>query len=440
MTEYYWHSSLSSSLSLSKRLTELEGVRKIEISTAFLSYYGVGLLEKIAKKNAISRENIRIYISNDFSNIKCDEILEHMAKMANVFIVDQKFHAKVYYFQGKRDLLIFGSSNFTQGGIEDNIEFNAITEAFDESKIRAFFRFCEQNSYKVDEDIIRSYRDTEQERRELNELLNQLQKKIHKKLKRKDRSDPFDEYEYDISDYYFTFEDYETLFERNWERTDSIIRQRRKSIQDKLLLLNNNVIKDIQKLGLEHHWIEELITSKIDPNPTNENRVVWVGVRYLKKDTIKYVKEFKLAKDGLGIPKYACIQFALNGDNFAINIFHAVKKGAHDRQYMGNMMPKQDFKQKLIEQIEVLKGKRKKLSWHISEKEFDIDSRNADDFIDFYRENDREGRESFLSYKMQPDDERLKDVDAISKVIVEVARDFFPLYSLISADWKKQVK
>lgn len=75
-----------------------------------------------------------------------------------------------------------------------------------------FFDFCKNSSELVNREIIDSYKNNEVEFTEL----KKLESKIKKKLSLfKNRDDSFDDEDYNLKDFFFQFEDYETFFYRN---------------------------------------------------------------------------------------------------------------------------------------------------------------------------------------------------------------------------------
>ena len=148
---------------LKQALLETKDIRKVKIAVAYFSEYGLKALKEIITKNNLSKNRVEIYISPEFNNKNQGKILNELVQIANVYIVyNTKFHPKVYLFEcRKNNKLIFGSSNFTQNGIEKNIEFDSILELDNKSKYKdkvdIFFSYCKDQSKQVNEDIINWY-------------------------------------------------------------------------------------------------------------------------------------------------------------------------------------------------------------------------------------------------------------------------------------------
>ena len=231
---YYWSETVSAT-SLKKEFLSFGGIREIYIGTAFFSAEGLRILRDLVEKNNLKRSKIHIYLSDEFSQDKPDELLRQLTKIADVRVFfDYRFHAKVYWLKGEKSKIIYGSSNFTAGGLTKNIEFDHIEE-MDKTDVRLerfdrFFRYCEHKSVEVTQEVIAYY----EEARETIEELRRSQRELKKKLKGFIRQDDeFDEDTYLLDGYFFTYRDYEAFFIRNQRRSDIEIDKRRKDIQSK---------------------------------------------------------------------------------------------------------------------------------------------------------------------------------------------------------------
>jgi len=377
-------------------------------------------------------------LSPEFSYDKAVNILEEVNKISQAYIVyNMTFHPKVYLFENIKDSkLIFGSSNFTYGGIEKNIEFDLIKDATveDETNIKMFFEFCQNNSKLVDEEIIESYKQIEDEIQQLKDIQLKIRKKINNY---ENKNDDFESDTYNINDYYFKYEDYVVLFPRNQFRNDVNIMSERKKLQSKMLDIHDLIYKDIKNLNLNCHWRNTNVTSLIQPCIFNKHNVGWIGVRYGKTKKEIDQLNYGLDKDEeLGFQKNACLQYCITSSGFEVSLFHAVPYEAIDRDYLHKKLTNENFKNELVTEIKKLKYK--KFMWIINnphkEKpdEFDFDKNEAEDFIKFYNNNDIEGTISLLTYYLEPDDIQIKDIQSITKLIVDRVKMLIPIYKLIS--------
>ena len=436
---YYW-SHHSNKTTLEKEMLTISGLKEIYIGTAFFSNEGLRILSEVIQKNNISKNKVYIYISDEFSQDKPHKLLEEMCKIAQVRIFfNHTFHSKVYLFKGQVNQVIYGSSNFTAGGLYKNIEFNSIEivtgEKLDE--IERFFKYCDFQSTEATGDVIKYYEDNQAEI----DALKQMQKRLRKKIKGYIRqSDAMDSDDYDIDDYYFTFSDYETFFDRNSQRDDIDIREQRKSVQDKMLAIHERVYPHIKKLGLDRHWNKNHVTSVIRPCEYNKGRVT---VRYGKTKKEVDVVNIWLGqneKDEIkGFQKHGCLQFCIVPTGFEINLFLAVRHDAIDRAYVQENL--NELKPKITKELAKLKGYG--ITWEIYNDVteeyhcFEIDNEETEDFCKFLQKYDRDGCESYLKLFYQADDEALYDIDSISNEVINYMTRLIPLYNAMV--WRPKV-
>lgn len=98
---------------------KVKEVTELQIATAYYSTYGLGLLKEWSKKWGLSKQDIKLYLSQEFTMNGPGELLKQTMEIAEVYIIEEPFlHAKVYYFKGKNPFVCHGSSNFTIGGYE----------------------------------------------------------------------------------------------------------------------------------------------------------------------------------------------------------------------------------------------------------------------------------------------------------------------------------
>ncbi|MDU2489945.1 MAG: phospholipase D family protein [Clostridium celatum] len=431
---YYWHSKNEKGITLKDELLNCCKVSNIRIATAFLSNEGVKILKEVKERYTLNKNNIEIYISPEFSVNEPHKILRQLQEICKVRIVyNYNLHAKVYYIKGgSTKKLIFGSSNLTNGGFIKNIEFDSISEVSDEedNKINIFFNYCNNNSKELDNEIIEFYENQSEIFKEL-EINRKKFKKEFKKLE--NSNDPFNEEDYDLIDQYFKFEDYEVFFDRNSTLDTIDINERRKIVQDKLLEINSQIYKEVKKLNIYHHWRPSNITSLTIPCSYNNGRVDWLGIRYGKSEPeVKRLNQGALKGEELGFQKHACLQISINAHNFVVSLFHAVKNDAIDRGYLRENINK--LKEEILDELKKLKGQG--YCWYIGDEYFDIDNMNTEKFIEFYKKNDEEGKDSYISRYFKPDSEVLKDKDSLSKYIIQEFNKLIPLYNLITLRFK----
>ena len=86
-----------------------------------------------------------------------------------------------------------------------------------EMKVKEFFDYCERHSTAASGDMIAYYKEQQPTLDELMKAQRHLKKRLTGFFK---KDDPFSEDKYDLSDSYFSFEDYETFFSRNTQSND----------------------------------------------------------------------------------------------------------------------------------------------------------------------------------------------------------------------------
>ncbi|MFX3637060.1 MAG: phospholipase D family protein [Candidatus Pristimantibacillus sp.] len=430
---YYWHGE-----AYKNEFSNLKNLKNLKIATAYISNYGIDLLKEVILMNKLKKVDVEVFLSPEFSYNKPSEMLNVLRTIANTYLVISiPFHAKVVLAESidLKNKVMFGSSNFTEGGIERNIEFDLIRNletTQENEKFKLFFDFCRNNSQLVNQEIINSYLGNEAEFEEL----NKLNKKIKKKLVMfKNKDDSFDDEDYDLKDYFFQFEDYEAFFYRNEQRKDKGMMQQRTNVREKMLEIHEAIYNDIQALNLHCHRRKGNITSLIIPSDYNKKRVGWLGVRYGKSpkelDTLNSGAE---KDEELGFQKHACLQFSITKRGFEINLFHAVPKDAFDRNHVHGKFENKEFLSRINDEIRKLKGNN--LVWYIYEDDipitFEIDNEDDDKFIEFYKNHDLSGRESFLSYSLEPDDPRIKNLFSIAILVKDKIKLMLPLYKAMS--------
>ncbi|MDR9855632.1 phospholipase D family protein [Paenibacillus sp. VCA1] len=413
-------------------------INKIIIVSAFFSDYGLDIIREIQRKNNLQKSSILIYLSKEFSLHKPGDLLEKLTEYAIVYIVHKlKLHAKLFLFYTTEGVQIYhGSANFTRGGLENNLELTQEIVLTDTLRLEEFIEHCHEAAVKAESETIQQYKDIDEELTEFAKINRYANQKIAEIFMV--NGDPFSEMDYDLDSYYFTFQDYETLFPKYHSSESPIIRKRRDEVRRKLLNLNDILKYELVKLNLHNHWASsknpKWTTSQIEPSSYNHDRVSWICVRYGKH------KKNALLGGGSAehyesFVKHACMQVTVVEDGIQIGLFHATANGAIDRNYLRSKID--SLRDEIHYQIAKLRGEQ--LVWHIYDpkanrtiRSFKIDEENPNDFVDFYKKYDAEGYESFCISQLQPDDENLKTVSTIVQIAKGKIEKMHPLYRLIT--------
>ncbi|HDX9528507.1 phospholipase D family protein [Bacillus cereus] len=421
----------------------------ITIATAYFSKYGLNLLKKLIKQNDLLKKDVTLYLSTEFNTQLPSSILQELHSNTTTYIVDKvPLHAKVILITNKHDYsyLICGSANFTEGGLQKNLEFMTIHShhEFDHMKIRIFFDHCKNNSISITPEIISAYKQIETSVSELDEIKNKIKKELRSIYT---QTDSFQENTYNLSNQFFKYTDYETLFPRNRYLKSPELRENREQIKKKLLKIHYLLYPYIKRLDLNCHWNEQNITSSTIPSDYTHNRISWMGVRYGKTESEVKELNYNLPKyshnktenEHIGFQKHACIQFSLVSTGFEIMLFHAVANDAVDRGYLRDIIADghQNTIDLIMKEVEKLKGKG--FVWHITDVKnkkhiasFNFDTDKSQDFFTFYKKYDENGLESYCSFYISPDDENLLNRKTIAKVVLKKTKQLLPLYKLIA--------
>lgn len=432
MGKWVWEKGYIKKMAMNMKMTQ------VTIISAFLSNYGLDLINELKVKNNLHKNKITIYLSKEFSMSKPGELLEELVKIANVYIVHQvKLHAKVFMFYTPDGINVYhGSANFTRGGLEDNLELTHEFNSSNVTRLDEFINHCTAASDKVTDEIIKNYKGIDKELEKITIASREASRKINEIFV--DDGDPFKEFDYDLEGCFFNFQDYETFFPKYQYQDGPIINKRRDTVRKKLLELNKHLKSQVKQYNLHNHWASgrspEFITSQIVRSEYNHNRLSWICVRYGKHKKNAII-EGSPAERYESFIKHACMQVSIVGDGVQVGLFHATANKAIDRNHLHNNIDK--LKDDINREIVKLRGEG--LVWHIydpdsdkSVQKFKIDDEDPNSFVDFYKSYDRDGYESFCIYHMNPNDNHLITKESIIWVAKDKISKLHPLYKLIT--------
>jgi HKD family nuclease len=434
---FYWNTTANNRLE--NLLLNSTDLAQLTACCAYLSEYGVELLKKVAQRNNLTKKELRVYLWRDFSQTKSGEILENLCKFAQVKIFEPTFNAGIFHPKlyvlvtraGERKIIV-GSSNLTKGGFVGNIEFNLVQSLDEASWVKleqGFLGMVDHRSVEVTDEIILNYLEMEPQLNEVKNIQDQIQGDI---LGIFQNTDNFRRDDYDLTDQFLDYEDYEAFFLRNQLHSLSRV-PHREVVQDKFIELAQELLPDILNSGMDLHlhWSRNHWSSLIYPSVYNFQRVTWLGVRFGKhQDEVMRLSSGAEEDEFIGFQKHACLQFSIAAETFETTLFHAVRHDAVDRPHLHEALRKPDFRRRLIETLRPLEGRD--CYWIVGGHDsFEFEEQKAEDFPQFYLEVDRDGYDSFLQFAYYPDDERISK-ENIKATILDDFRLFYPVYQLVA--------
>ncbi|MDH6670121.1 HKD family nuclease [Paenibacillus sp. LBL] len=420
-----------------EKIESVENTERLFIATAFMEQSGVDWIKRLADMWGLQKEKIKIFLSVDFSLNQPSSLLHQLDQLALVYIVSkERLHAKAVLAVDKNGTgkVMSGSANLTHNGMNNNLELSSVLDVTKgNTNIHFFFSKLEDLSVSVDSYIIESYRLREEELERIpiaNDTMNTLFKSVF--IPTNNAELPSAAL---LKDYYFTYDDYETLLEENAPLVTNELRHRRKAIRDKLIHLHDELESAANNMGLHSHWDDNHKVSHIEPSQFNYGRVNWMAVRFGKhrSQLDKLLPErFYGERELYSFPKHGCIQMSLNQHGFSVGLFHAVRHDSWDRAYVKDRIEKDPiFVKTMIKHLKNLEGNG--YTWYIhdpvSGKEyvFDIDSDSMGSFPNFYA-NDQAGFESYVITTYDHLDEDIKTVNDIIDTIEYHFSLLKPLY------------
>lgn len=180
---------ITNNKNLAKIIEEKENIKSLKIGVAYFSDFGLQLLKNLIKKHSLKMEDIEIVLSRDFSSSNPSELLKELSNIAKIYIIREDIlHSKIYFIESQtKNFLIFGSSNFTQGGFEKNLEFNGTIECTAEqvNQLEEYFDTLKMKALPLEdneEKIIEIYKLEESNLRREEKKSKKIKENIKKNL------------------------------------------------------------------------------------------------------------------------------------------------------------------------------------------------------------------------------------------------------------------
>lgn len=418
-----------------RRELKRQKVEALTIATAYISEEGVKYIRALLKDLHIP--HVTIYCSPTFSETAHRTILTKLLQLADVYIVQQPFlHAKVFELKTDKGYICYcGSANVTAGGLRNNTEL-MVKQQHQEEVLAHFWTSLYERCVIVDERVIEVY-----DAHPVIEKPHTYERKVA--MVTKALSVIFDEQIFEeqqgIEDFYFNAEDYTIFNEKYWQDTSTAVQQQRKRTQQKMLALHEQLEPFANAHNVYAHYHPQNITSTITPSVFNFYRVTGIWMRYgkHKSELDPFKKGRRSNKDSPleQFHKHACLQLTIGEDGIGMGMFHSTATEGIDRAHVDENWDVVRAKIKAI--YPTLQGYH--FLWTIYSNRLDetiatceLDQATADEFLQFYRQYDADGYESFCLRYFALDDAAIKTEQAIVSLVKETFTVMMPLYEAMT--------
>lgn len=410
----------------------------INITSAYISYNGAQLLQKLVAPLQLESEDIQIYCSVKFDEQQPVKTLKLLSSFATVYILEESFlHSKVYEIHQDTGVITYtGSANLTEGGFTTNSEMMCKTLA-DVWPLEDYWDYLCEHSVLVTDEVLELY--SELPSALPTPVIDQFYDKVKKKLPILLEQRQIEANYPDLSGYFFTVDDYSVFDERYWQSGLSGIKLRRTATQEKFYELNEAIESFAQKLDLYPHYLKANLTSGIVPSVYNFERVTGIWMRYGKhKSELNLFEGLSQLKQKSAIEqfhKHACLQLSIGSEGLEMGMFHSTANDGVDSSYVyDHWTTVKAAISQIYTQIQghgfIWRFYSNKLNEGIDEME--IDDHTAEQFLTFYKKYYMDGYESMCMRFYLPDDERIKTYKQIVHELQETFKAILPLYNAMT--------
>lgn len=295
------------------------------------------------------------------------EVLRKMQSQLNeglfeaaIYQTKFNFHPKVFLFKIDNHYTAFiGSSNLTDGGLENNIELNyKVTSQDDCLAILNWFNDLYKDGYPLTDENISAYEAQFESNQELDKELKKKQKKI---VFKKPWGSPLDAINF--SDRYFKKEHHFAFRSEIWTNDSNEAIEERELVKDKCIELHESIYSKFKDYGIQslepNPMPDHLISMIRQIDPTNPRRINAMWLSYGKnsneiKAYQKLVGSDQKAKQTF--IHHARLQIRIDIKNIGIWLLFAKENegGLFDRQFFRDQMRDQDFKEEFFKLINTL--------------------------------------------------------------------------------------
>jgi HKD family nuclease len=354
---------------------------------------------------------------------------------AAIYKTESNFHPKVYLFKTNDSFTAFiGSSNLTDGGLEDNIELNyKITSQEDCLSILNWFNALYKESYPLTEENIIAY---EEQFNSLEEIEKELKKrrKIFKLKKPVTITNPLDAI--DFSDRYFKKEHHLAFRKELWTNDSKEAIDERESAKVKCEELHKSIFprfKDYDIQILEPNPMSDHLISmirQIDPTKPRAINAMWLSYGKSGDEIKQYQKEVGAdQKAKHTFIHHARLQLKIDFNNLGIYLLFAKENegGIFDRDFFKTSMRNKVYKDKFYQMLNALPN-----NYFISvggNKEFCNNFSSAEDLHDFCKKDDIQ-KYFIIGRDYQITDDEMSEVKLPNETL-KVFKLLFPFYEMM---------
>ena len=414
----------------------LETTEEIWFSVALVKECTYDYIQENINKNCKQHYLVGIDLpTHPFVLRKMQEKLEKNLFESAIYKTEYNFHPKVYLFKENGNYTAFiGSSNLTDGGLEDNIELNyKITNQEDCLSILNWFNALYKESYPLTEENILAY---EEQFNSLEEIEKELKKK-RKSFKLKKTvsiTNPLEAI--DFSDRYFKKEHHYAFRRELWSNNSKEAIDERESAKIKCEELHQSIFPRFKDYGIQllepnpdsKHLISMIW--QIDPAKPRPINAMWLSYGKSGDDIKQYknlVGDDQKAKQTF--IHHARLQLKIDLNNIGLYLLFAKENegGIFDRDSFKTNMRNKVYRDKFYQMLNALPN-----SYFISvggNKEFCHNFNSAEDLHDFCKKDDIQkyfiiGRDYHI-----PDNE-MSEVNLPTETL-KVFKLLFPFYEMM---------
>ncbi len=281
---------------------------------------------------------------------------------AAIYKTEYNFHPKVYLIKSNDSFTAFiGSSNLTDGGLEDNVELNyKITSQEDCLSILDWFNTLYKESFPLTDENILAY---EEQFNSLEEIEKELKKKRKSfKLKKPvSTTNPLDAI--DFSDRYFKKEHHLAFRKELWCDNSKEAIDERLSAKIKCEELHQSIFPRFKEYGIQslepnpdsNHLISMIW--QIDPAKPRPINAMWLSYGKSGDEIKQYQKEVGAdQKAKHTFIHHARLQLKIDFKNIGLYLLFAKENegGIFDRDFFKNSMRDREYRDSFYNQVKSL--------------------------------------------------------------------------------------